>query len=313
MYELPEADKYVFDFSGLKWCEPFGMLYLSSQLKAYRRSKPDKRFVVKNCGHLTYPGHMGFFQSFGLDFGKSAGEAPGNSHYLPITTMHLDPIEQEAKAKAEYLGTEIERISQELATLLSQRSKGMVVDVLRYAFREIIRNVFEHSGADEFDYCAQYWNTGRVEISVLDTGMGIKNALSANPHLQLPDDKAALKCSVLPGISGKMYRGVKSQPGNPWENSGFGLYMANRLCNHGGSFLMCSGEHGMIWKGSTRRGIPLMMNGTALRLTLNINALQSVENLIDRFVKEGEEIATWCQDGNPVTASKASKMLGMPE
>ncbi|MEF2144850.1 MAG: hypothetical protein V3573_05340 [Desulfovibrionaceae bacterium] len=304
---LDDADEYVFDFSATTWAEPFGMLYISNKINEFRKNKVGKKFYVSNYKHLTYPGHMGFFQSFGLDFGKHTGEARGNSHYLPITTMNLKPIQDMAERNEEYVGVQVQNIAHRLSCLLTQEANRKAVEVLSFSFREILRNVFEHSEATELDYCAQYWSNGRVEISVLDTGVGIKKSLEKNVDLEIENDSHALDCCILPGVSGGLNRN-KYQAGSVWENSGFGLYMANRLCSYGGSFLMCSGDAGVIWTGEQKRKIPLGIDGTAIRLVMNVNKMDSVTSLIEKIVEDGEAIAAGIS-GKKVSASKVSKVI----
>ena len=48
-----------------------------------------------------------------------------------------------------------------------------------YCFTEMMRNVFEHSGADRVYVCAQYWPFHQlVEIAISDMGCGIKAAMN---------------------------------------------------------------------------------------------------------------------------------------
>ncbi len=152
----PEAEDYVFDFQHLRWLEPFPMLYLSNQLKRFARQRGGSHMLVGNHEHLSYAGHMGFFQAFGLDFGKRPGQARGSDRYLPITILTVADLEQQAASSYREIGSVVESRSLELARLLTQQDRGDLVDTLAYSFREMIRNVVEHSKSENVEYCAQY-------------------------------------------------------------------------------------------------------------------------------------------------------------
>jgi len=272
--------------------EPFAMLYLANRIKEYRASKPDRHFLAKSCNHLTYPSHMGFFQAFGLRLGNRAGEACGGNNYLPITVINIAELRKKNLKSLRSLGCDIQDMSSKLAATLTQSTEGDSYLAVRYSFRELIRNVFEHSGAGELDYCAQHWPAkGISEISILDTGIGVREGLKNNPYLSIGTDREALEHCVMPGISGAMFKGVELNPYDRWQNSGYGLYVASRLGQQAGQFFICSGQTGMLLQGDTIRRYDFPMNGTALRLRIDVNKLCDVSASIDRIVNEGEEAA----------------------
>ena len=159
-------------------------------------------------------------------------------------------------------------------------------------------------------YCAQYWpNKHLVEIAILDTGIGIRASLSRNPYLTVETDRDALNLSLLPGVSGKVYKGKITNPYDEWENSGFGLYLTSRLCGRGGSFFMCSGDAGILLKDNKKHYASTAFNGTAIRLKLRTNHAQTLKQLLRHFLREGDQIARTLSDISPVTASRASRML----
>src|SRR5215472_919385 len=131
---IPEHDEYQFDFGRQWWFPPFSMLLLSRQLSQFVDGHPEARFTVSNHRNHPYAAHMGFFQSFGLDFGNEPGEAGGSSTYLPITNLEFADLRAEAAAGYEHLGNAIERRSQRLAELLIQETKGDLFDTLSYSF-----------------------------------------------------------------------------------------------------------------------------------------------------------------------------------
>ncbi|MDD3815993.1 MAG: hypothetical protein PHZ02_15260, partial [Desulfocapsaceae bacterium] len=160
LLSLPDEKEYVFDFINLRWIEPFSLLYLSFSINHFVVMHPNARLEAKNYNNTdasNYAGHMGFFKAFRLDVGKKPGEALGNKNYLPIQIFDLDVWQEEAKLERKYVGEIIEKRSREFAQVLTRQSNGDLIDTLEFVLREIIRNVAEHSGAQQVGFCAQYW------------------------------------------------------------------------------------------------------------------------------------------------------------
>lgn len=310
VFELPSESEYIFDFNDLGWMTPFSMLYLSSQIGRFRKGKKDAKFYAVNHEKHPYPAHMGFFTSFGVNYGKKPGEADGSSRYLPITIITAKEIRDKANGLEEF-GETIERISRQLSQLLTQQDDGDLIDILTYSFREVFRNVYEHSQSNLLEYCAQYWpSKQQVELAILDRGVGIMSTLKRNPYLRIVCDHDALNYCLLPGISGKMYKGKKQDPNNVWQNSGYGLYMINRLCRNGGSFFICSGSAGIEFENGSKKEFEANFPGTALRLKIDTARVQSISNMLNQFRDEGYEIAKELSASASISASTASTMLG---
>lgn len=308
--DLPEANFYRFDFSKLNFVEPFGMLYFAAQLRNFRRANLHCRFKAENYQQLSYAAHMGFFQAFGLNFGKEPGEAPGNAHYVPITCISLKELEREAASKYEDERETLERISMELATVLVRDNSGPLHETISYSLREIFRNVLEHSGADSIWYAAQYWPaTGWVELSILDEGAGIASTLARNPHLQITCDLEALQLALLPGVSGVAFKGGPKQRKDAWANSGYGLFMTSQLCLRGGSFAVMSGHAGLMLQNQEQSQLECTYNGTAIRLQFHVPEIQELSLSLEELRQRGADIAGTLKQNANITASMSSRML----
>jgi hypothetical protein len=305
LLDLPEVDEYVFDFGNLEWVEPFSMLYLSSEIQLIRERFSTKKFTAINHLSQSYAGHMGFFKAFGCDFGNIPGQAAGNTNYIPITIYNCELLRREAAKNYEQVGQFIENNASQAATLLTRSTSGEIYDALTYSIREIIRNVIEHSESQRFGFCAQYWpKKNKVELSVLDRGVGIKAGLSSNPHLDIQNDHEALNLSLMPGISGKAYKGARQANEGHWTNTGFGLYMTSRLCREGGSFFIASGKTSLLLSENNKENINAPFSGTALRLILNTNRINSLSDMLTQYRKDASEY-----NSNKISASAASMML----
>ncbi|MEN6309230.1 MAG: hypothetical protein ABFD91_15905 [Anaerohalosphaeraceae bacterium] len=307
---LPQADEYMIDFQDVRRIEPFGMLLVSSELQRCRSLLFESQFYARNYERNTYAGHMGFFKAFGLNFGNPPGHARGSSRYLPITLHDVNTLERDAALNHQVIGDHIEQQSESMAQILTQTLGGNLVDTLTYCFREIIRNIIEHSQSNQFGYCAQYWPTRSwVEFAILDRGIGIRQSLSRNPYLQISSDRDAINLSLMPGISGTTFGNTRPQSRDIWTNTGFGLFMTSRLCGFGGSFFIASGSSALYLTPANRHYFDTDIHGTALRLCLKIDAIDAINQTLSRLRQEGRQMATNYGRGAVVDASVASTML----
>lgn len=306
--DVPASASYVIDFYDVGRIEPFAMLFLSSELQRFASKRSESEFVAINYEKCTYAGHMGFFKSFGLDFGKSAGEARGSGTYIPITIYDVDVIKQRAAENYKAVGEFVEKLAEEMARILTRMNSGDLFDTLTYSIREIVRNVVEHSESNQFGFCAQYWPSySAVELAILDRGIGIRSGLSPNPHLNIASDREALNMCLMPGISGRAFRGARRNLNDVWANSGYGLYMTSRLCREGGSFFIASGDTGLYLSENKKRYLETPFNGTAIKLTLNIKRLNSLSGMLNRYRDDASK--NDISNNHFVSASKASTML----
>ncbi len=285
------------------------MVVLASGLNRLARQQPRAKCFITNYSDHTYAAHMGFFQAINVDHGKKPGEALGGKNYLPLTAVSREDIQAEALHLGLGFNEGLENRAQRLAALLLQRSSGDDVDLLTFALREIMRNVFEHSGADYVRYVGQYWPSYReVEVAISDGGMGVTKSLSANPFVEINTDSDAVRASLLPGVSGKVYRGRVPLPNDEWAHSGYGLYMTSGLCRRGGRFVIASGDSALIARGDSHRFRTTDVVGTALGLRLNLGERSDFNQAMMELRQRGSTIARSIK-GAVVTPSVASGLL----
>lgn len=310
LWDLSQSDEYVFNFGNLGHVEPFTLAYVSTELKRFRNTKPESRFHAKNHEQKSYAAHMGFFQAFGLKFGNEPGEASGSSTYLPLTIWDVSELQAEAICSYEHIGNIIEKRAENIAQLLTRQESGDLVDTLTFSIREIIRNIIEHSDSSIIQYCAQYWPTrGLVEVAILDTGKGVLRGLSTNPYLTLADERDALHLALLPGVSGKAYKGVKKRMNDVWQNSGFGLYMTSRICRNGGDFFIASNDHSLLLDKNSKDELACKYKGTALRLRIDTSRITSYSEMLAKYRSEGYAAAKRFSGLDAIEPSIASTML----
>lgn len=309
---LEEADEFDFDFSKTRHVEPFPMLLVSSEIRRVITKNPNSTKRCSNFHHMTYAGHMGFFQAFGLEFGKAPGEANGSKRYLPLTIFQCEQLRQAAAQKGVEVGDEVEGTARHLSEMLSGQSDGALFETLAYSVRELMRNVVEHSDAAQFGICAQYWpSKHRVEVAILDRGIGIKESLKNNPHLDASTDKRAINYALMPAVSGKAFKGSRVKQRGPWANSGFGLYMTSRICRNGGNFFIASGDTGMLLtkKEQAKRYFDCSFSGTAIRMVVRTDQINELREALERYRNEGYEIQKRYKEIVSIDPSSASLML----
>ena len=306
---LPLVEHYELDFTESNWIEPFSALIASSEITRfkYRVNTPIK---VLNHQHMSYAAHIGFFQSFGLVFGNSPGGVAGSMAYHPIQILTSESIQSEANSLDLPVGEIMERHADRLAKVLCQADSGNVHDTLQYSMREIMRNVVEHSGADRIAFCAQYWPTKeRVEVGVMDWGVGIKRGLQQNPKLKPESDGDAIKLALMPGISGKAGSANQRLTDSRWRNSGYGLYMTSRLCRSGGTFLLASGNSGVMLSGQDMAPMNWGLEGTSIRMQMNVSNLPKLKGELDRFSAEAHNFRQKSRGVEYLDPSAVSKAL----
>lgn len=304
---LPVDPEYVFNFGAIRRFPPFSMLLLASMLRQFRDARPEARRRAINHERHTYAAYMGFFRSFGLNHGNEPGNAAGTERCIPITDIDVSRIKELAIDNFCEVGDVIEEQASQLAQMLTQNAGGPLQDTLTYSIREIMRNVVEHSRSENIRICAQYWPTRHeVEVGILDDGIGVHAGLTSNPaHADL-DEREAIEFSLMPGISGNPNAG---RGHDVWNNSGYGLYMTSRICRNGGSFLLCSGGHGIHLDQQGKTNFETSLRGTAIRLFLNTENLVDLTRRLRTFADEGRVAARALNGANINRASTASQML----
>lgn len=308
-----EGESFTFDFKNCRGViEPFGMLMVSSQISRLRKKLPTANIFCKNFDHMSYASHMGFFSAFGLNHGNKPGQAPGSSTYIPLTLLNVKILREQAIEEGLEVGERVEKESQRLAFILCNSEEGDLFDTLSYSIRELMRNVVEHSNAVTIGFCAQYWPTkNKVEVAILDMGIGLRKSLSPNPHIDVSNDKKAVNYSLMPAVSGKNFKGMKIKQKGNWVNSGFGLYMTCRISRNGGNFFIASGDTGLLLtsKGEGKRYFETNFQGTAVRLVIKTNQLPNLRAALESYKKEGYEIKSRYKEIIDIDPSAASLML----
>lgn len=306
---LGAARSYEFDFGRTRWFPPFSMLLLSIILRRFRVERSECECRARNYENHKYAAYIGFFQSFGANHGNLPGDAPGNSNYVPIQQLSVGEILREASQGLLEVGDVVEAKARQLSSVLTQTDSGALFETLSYAIREIVRNAVEHSGSNDVFLCAQHWpRKNEVEVGIADSGIGVRKGLAKNPTYRGLQNRQAIEAALSPGVSGNPRAGTGM---DAWQNSGYGLYMTNRICRSGGSFLICSGDAGIEMNAAEKTELNCNMPGTAVRLLINTERLLDLKERLRRFRDEGRRAAQDIKGANRSSASTASQMLSV--
>jgi hypothetical protein len=260
---------------------------------------------------------MGLFSTLsritmGDESSRIASESnPQSNKFLPITTLQTKDFLDESGRELSAMNEAVDREASRLTRALTHLGSGYAFDAVQYSLREIMRNVFEHSGSIYLRYCAQYWPTNRiVELIISDCGMGIYNSLIGNPSFKAVKERDALHFACLPGVSGNAQAMRERASGNPWRNTGYGLYMTSRLCRNNGDFLVISSNHALTLAPSGKKDFEISnVKGTLIRLHLDLTSTQAFRSELVKYTEEGKQIAEGIRGAKVLEASAASQML----
>lgn len=311
----PVSDSYLFDFRAVGHVEPFGMLFLAALIRQFVRSRrlaqgKECTIRVANYADKSYASWMGLFKSFGLDHGNEPGAAGGSSTYIPLTRLTISRIVGEARSEYVHHGEIIQGEAHRIAHMLTRNNDGAITETLTYAIREIMRNVVEHGQTSHIWYAAQYWPTkNKVEVSILDEGVGLLHSLSRNPKLNIDSNQKATFLALQPGVSG-VSKDKRRRSDGDWVNSGYGLYMTSSLCQAGGDFTICNGTDAIRLYEYGSEFQACSYNGVAIRMVLDTSKMRDLDLSLSDLRDKGEAIAR--ELGNrdtEITASKMSRML----
>ncbi|WP_282109214.1 ATP-binding protein [Shewanella algicola] len=299
------APEIIVDCTTLNYSYPSGMLVAGSKIRKWIKHRRENGLITKKKGYDSdkkvhgYLRHLGFFDFIGMGEGNVVGEASGSMTYLPITKIEKPIIDLQVQDVKEWYD-EIISQTRRFATLLSGTNEYTEENKLyHYALREIVRNVFEHSLADECYLCGQRWADGRVEVAVIDEGVGISASLKRSFEVESEID--ALRKAIKPGVSSTT---KIAEADNIYDNSGFGLYVLEQLVSSFGWFMLGSGSAKIVSEGKAMREQALNFDGTYIGLRLN-SAPRQFSGILDDIISQGEHEAE--VSGIKTTASGMSK------
>ena len=87
--------------------------------------------------------------------------------------------------------------------------------------------------------------------------------------------------------------------------------MTSRICRNGGNFFIARGDTGMLLTSGkdSKRYLPTTLNGTAVRLSIRTENIDSLRESLTKFRNEGYDIQQKYREIVSIDPSSASLML----
>lgn len=313
--QCKEKNEYVYDFKNMQHCHPYGLLVIASAIRNNMRCYPNANHRLEHVEDTQggrFAATFGLYQSIGHDAGWAKEEGEIGYRYIPIKEISANDLHQQY-TDTTLLNEKVERQSYELTDILVADQPKTVKGAIQYCFREIIRNTFEHGNINSFWVCGQYWPTrSEAEIAIMDEGIGILKSLQSNSRILAKNCKEANLLALQPGMSRTI--GLKQDPMDIWQNSGYGLYVASTICAMtGGYFIISSGDSAILINNSEQSEYCASQKGTAICLNIKTNSkkLRDFDETLKAIVFEGQKKAVDNGEKRILTASKVTTIASM--
>lgn len=297
------------DFSTLTYSYPTAMLVAGAKLREWVMYRHKNRYtsypigINQNKTVHSYLMHLGFFYFIYMEDGNRIGQARGSTRYLPITEIEIPSYNPSQISLVDWHGNIAEQSRRLAGVLVGSHDDSEELRAYSYSIREIIRNVFEHSGATKCYICGQSWINGKAEIAIIDEGVGIFETISKAYFVK--NDEEAIKTALLPGAS---RTNSLNQEENTFDNSGFGLYVLSNLASSFGWFALGSGSARVIGLNSTERIFePFSFPGTFIGIHLR-SSPKNFRSVLKDIIEAGE-----AESGKIGITKKASGMSRIAE
>ncbi len=310
-----DEDEFVYDFKNMQHCHPYGLLVVASAIRNNKRRFPNVEHRLEHIEDTQggqFAATFGLYQSMGYDVGWAKEEEEIGYRYIPIKEISANDLHQQY-TDTTLLNEKVERQSYELTDMLVADQPQKVREAIQYCFREIIRNTFEHGNTDSFWVCGQYWPTrDEAEIAIMDEGIGILKSLQSNSRISVKNCKEANLLALQPGMTRAI--GLKQDPMDIWQNSGYGLYVASTLCAMtGGYFIVSSGTSAILVNSNEQSEYQASQKGTVICLNIKTDSkkLRNFDDTLNAIVCEGQKKALDNGEKRILTASKVTTIASM--
>lgn len=296
----------VLDYTDLQWAFPISTLKVGMyirKLARYRRQHHLQTIIqgvsTTNQCH-NYLSHIGYFDFIGINHGNGMGSARGSSSYLPITRISKCELVENAKQRGTSIqGVILEKANQIACILLGYNEDSNCLPIT-YALKEVIRNVFEHSAAEDCFLFIQKYRNDVVQFAICDEGIGMKKSLEKK--YAISNDYDAIQHAILPGVTSANTHDATL---NPNGNSGYGLYALSELGQEYGWLEIGSGTINCMYrKQEVSKQILPFHDGVFVGLNLN-NIQFDFREKLDEIIHNGEVLARTL--GHNHIASSSSK------
>lgn len=292
--DYPACRQLVFDAGFNRRITPTALITLVKIARERERSHLEEQVVYSRLREHEYANNLGFSNAFGITAEGQDQRAHGGKNYVPISKMRQQAITKQASNKSIAFEDAIQENCDELASIVAQDVSSGLKEILANAFREVFRNVFDHSEHDTAVYCIQYWpKYQKVEVCITDAGIGIPRSFEKNPYLNPENSTDALYASLMPGVSSIAWKAKKKRAAHKsdWDNAGYGLYFLRMLFGKLGHFFVGSGGVGLLFEaGDSAKEIECHWRGTVISMSISVANEGEIEKRIGEIQKEASAI-----------------------
>lgn len=272
--ELKEHTDLILDFEYSKFIKPWVYLVISSWIIEKKKMGYDFNFQienVKNISTLNYASRINFFKLIGYEYNEEFKRHNSKGNFIPLNKINSDNLL--------IIPTEITRIFINLCNLKIQEKEDKnynITYMLEYCLTEVIENIDRHSESksEGLIVVQPYKNSKEIDICIIDSGIGIPNALRKTEKYKLLSDKECVNLST--------HENVKTE-GLENEGQGNGLYILKELIKSmSGELGIISGRGMYILNSNGENAIDLgcNWNGTIVQFKYKYDQFVSVKSIM---------------------------------
>jgi hypothetical protein len=260
----PDFDKLELNLTNLNFIYPSALTVLSTfMFNVGRFGIPLTIYRPKNDDVHNYLTRMDFYEIVNIQIDFPWNQYGSQGRFREVIKLNNE--------------REGDQVVSELINILDhQMDIAGIHNAINHSFVEIVNNVFHHAQSPtNAIICAQSYNKKRwVEISVVDSGIGIPTSLKANPKIQFSSSQEAIEQATKPRVTGK-----------PGKNTGEGLFWSLEFLkrNGGNGWIYSHDGAARIVNGNVNYGQYTPWLGTIVAMRFNMDNPINTEIIFNQF------------------------------
>lgn len=132
---MHRENKYIYDFSKMQHCPPFGMLIVANAIRAKQAAYPKSEHIPKSYDETQgclFASDFGFFRMCGWDIGRLPSAESYGATYIPIKRISIKDLQNKYLDSTIILCEMVEKYSQDLAVTLTRDANSPLTSAFRY-------------------------------------------------------------------------------------------------------------------------------------------------------------------------------------
>ncbi len=171
--ELDHEDSIQLDFSRNRWLENGPMITLLGKLHGWHKTGKSLELVNASKGWtFNYLQRINFFEACGISLPENFTRRPADGRFMEC--LHIGT---NGRIDADAISSEIaDCLFPELSDETDPSLTG-IYDCIEYSVSELVLNVIQHSRGSGFVAAQFYPSKGVTQVTIADSGIGIKESL----------------------------------------------------------------------------------------------------------------------------------------